>query len=127
MAVIIVIGSTSPVASARADDRFVSYSATLKTTGNGDLCVFYRVIARAAMDTIGVSSINIQRHNGSRWVTEETYTSTDMPDLLSDNSSSHSGTVDYTPTHSGSYRAVVTFIAKDSDGTSKRQTTANVS
>lgn len=37
LAVIIVIGSTSPVASARADDRFVSYSATLKTTGNGDL------------------------------------------------------------------------------------------
>ncbi len=69
---------------------------------------------------------SIQWYNGSRWVTEATYTSTDMPDLLSDNSSSHSGTVDYTPTRSGSYRAIVTFIAKDSGGTSRKQTTANL-
>lgn len=123
LVVILVIGFLPSVASARGDDRFVSYSATLTSIENGDLCVYFRVVARNTMDTIGVSNINIQWYNGSRWVGEKTYTSTDIPELLKSNSASHSDTVTYTPTHSGSYRAVVTFYAKDSTGVSTKQTT----
>lgn len=118
LTLIMLICSNSPIAKARASDRFATYSATLKKTTNGDLSVFFTVTASSTMDTLGASKIDIQWYNGSRWVTEKTYTSTDVPKLQTSNATHYAQSVEHTPAHTGPYHAIVTFYAEDSDGKS---------
>ena len=67
----ILLLSTSALAiEARASEYLRSYSATLAKTRDGDLAISYNVYGTRKMDSIGVSRIEVQRYNGSRWTTE---------------------------------------------------------
>ena len=80
------------------------------------------------MDTIGASKIDIKRYDGSRWITEETLTVRDYPEIQTSKAVRHSASIAYTPDYTGAtYQAVVTAYAEDSSGSSTSQaTTAQV-
>ena len=78
------------------------------------------------MDTIGISSIRIERYNGSRWVSEDTLTDEDFPYFMTSNKRSHIIDQAYTPRYDNVlYRAVVSFYAEDSGGKSTKSVTSN--
>ena len=78
------------------------------------------------MDTIGISSIRIERYNGSRWVSEDTLTDDDFPYFMTSNQRSYIIEQAYTPQYTDVlYRAVVNFYAEDSGGKSTKSVTSN--
>lgn len=108
----------------RASPRIGVAAASLSKDRYGDLCIEFRIRATDVMDTIGVSSIRIERYNGSRWIAEDTLTEDDISGLLVTNASSHDAEVSYSPLYSnGSYRAVVSFYAEDREGSSTKNVT----
>lgn len=124
LAVLMFLSTTAFAVDARASSRINSAWADLHVTSSGDLSVSFSVSATGIMDTIGSSKINIQRYNGSRWVTEETLTVQDYPEIQTNNASRYSATITYTPNYTKvTYQAVVTAYAEDSSGSSTSQAT----
>lgn len=124
LAFMVFMPTTAFTMDTRASDRFFSYDASLSVGGNGDLNIYFFVMASDTMDVLGTSKIAVQRYNGSRWVTEATLTAKDVPEMQKNNAVRHSATISYEPDYPGSkYQAVVTFYAKDSSGSSTAQKT----
>lgn len=114
---------TALAVESRASEYLSLYSATVAKTRDGNLVVSCSVTGSREMDSIGVSRIEIQWYNGSRWTTEETYTSKDLSDLQASNEIYVSGRFTHTPEESGSYRALVTVYARDGSGSDSRVVT----
>lgn len=120
----ILLLSTSALAiEARASEYLRSYSATLAKTRDGDLAISYNVYGTRKMDSIGVSRIEVQRYNGSRWTTEVVYTDDDLLDLQDSNAAHSSGQFIHVPESSGSYKVLVQVYAEDKDGSDSRVVT----
>ena len=108
----------------RASDRFNSYTANLYVVSNGDLDINFSVTASSTMDILGASRIVVERDNGYRWVTECTLTANNIPAMQTSNATQYSASIPYEPIDPNAhYRAVVTFYAKDSSGSSTVQAT----
>ena len=108
----------------RASDRFNSYTANLYVVSNGDLDINFSVTASSTMDILGASRIVVERDNGYRWVTECTLTANNIPPMPTSNATQYSASIPYEPIDPNAhYRAVVTFYAKDSSGSSTVQAT----
>ena len=108
----------------RASDRFNSYTAKLYVVSNGDLDINFSVTASSTMDILGASRIVVERDNGYRWVTECTLTANNIPAMQTSNATQYSASIPYEPIDPNAhYRAVVTFYAKDSSGSSTVQAT----
>ncbi len=123
---VMLFSMTALAAEARASTRITSTTATISVKSDGDLKIRYVIVATGTMDTLGASSIKIERYNGSKWVTEYTYTVANTSDLQTSNAIQYSNTLTHTPEYTGtSYRAVVSFIAKDSSGTSTKESTTS--
>ena len=116
----LMIMSTSAFASdMRASSRIDRYSARIMTDEDGNLWIYFSVNASSIMDDIGSNKIAIQRNNGTRWVTENTITPADVPQMQTSDAIRHSATISYKPEYpSYMYRAVVSVYARDSLGTS---------
>ena len=123
---ILMIMSTSAFAlDMRASSRIDRYSARIMTDEDGNLWIYFSVNASSIMEDIGANKIAIQRNNGTRWVTENTITPADVPQMQTSDAIRHSATIPYTPEYSGyAYRAIVSVYAKDSSGSSTAQTIA---
>ena len=108
----------------RASDRFNSYTANLYVVSNGDLDINFSVTASSTMDILGAIRIFVERDNGYRWVTECTLTANNIPAMQTSNATQYSASIPYEPIDPNAhYRAVVTFYAKDSSGSSTVQAT----
>ena len=108
----------------RASDRFNSYTANLYVVSNGYLDINFSVTASSTMDILGASRIVVERDNGYRWVTECTLTANNIPAMQTSNATQYSASIPYEPIDPNAhYRAVVTFYAKDSSGSSTVQAT----
>ena len=108
----------------RASDRFNSYTANLYVVSNGDLDINFSVTASSTLDILGASRIVVERDNGYRWVTECTLTANNIPAMQTSNATQYSASIPYEPIDPNAhYRAVVTFYAKDSSGSSTVQAT----
>ena len=101
-----------------ASNYFISYRTYLGAETSNSFQVWFTVTALRKMDKLGVDYIEIERSSdGSNWTTVKTYDSDDYTDLMTTNTSSHSGHVTYSQKQSGyQYRAYVHFYAKDSSG-----------
>jgi len=120
----ILMTATAFAADIRASDKFTAYDARLRVESNGDLDIYFSVAANKTMDILGASRIAVQRYNGSRWITECTLTVKDTPAMQTSNAARYSASIPYEPDYSNAdYRAVVTFYAKDSSGSSTAQAT----
>jgi hypothetical protein len=103
----------------RSSSYFSSYDAYLHWTSSSQFQVWFNVTGTGRMDEIGASSISIQRKptNGSAWETVATYSKTSCPSLIAYNTVTHSSYVGGTKASGYTYRAYVTFYAKNSSGT----------
>lgn len=110
----------------RESPRIATATVSLSKDRYGDLGIDCFIRANGVMNTIGVSSIKIERYNGSKWVEEDTLTEDDLSGLMANNVMTHSVEVTYPPLYpSNSYRAVVSFLAKNSEGSSTKSITSN--
>jgi len=116
LAVFMLFDLNALAAETKASEYLKRYSANITKTQDGDLTVSCSVTGVKEMDSIGVSKIVIQQHNGSRWTTEETYTVADLPDLQASNAAYLRGEFTHMPESSGFYRALVTVYAEDGNG-----------
>ena len=123
LTLLMVLSTTVFAAESRASEYLSAFSATAAKTRDGDIAVSCSVTGSKKMDSIGVSRIEIQWYNGSRWTTEEIYTSGDLLDLQASNEMYVSGRLTHTPEESGSYRALVTVYARDANGSDSRVVT----
>lgn len=120
----IILSSTAFATDSRASSRFAKYSAELFSGNDGNLYVLFSVTASNTMDILGTSNIAIQRYDSSRWVTECTLTVKNTPEMQTSNAVQYYASIPYTPSYSNAkYRAVVTFYAEDSSGSSTVQAT----
>lgn len=117
LAMITVLSSVAFASSARASKYLSAYYATISETSDGNISIYFNVIAPRKMEHLGVSKINVQKYNGSYWQTEYTYRYSENPELQGENVGRYSATVVYEPQYpSSEYRAVLTFYGADSTG-----------
>ena len=118
----IILSATVFASSTRASEYLSAYYATISKTSDGNISIYFNVIAPAKMDHLGASKISVQRYTG----TEYNFTYSEYPELQGENVGRHSGTVVYELQYSNSsYRAVVTFYSADSTGSDTGTYTAN--
>lgn len=109
----------------RADDRIYRSTVTLSKTSNGTLSIDFSVQATGVMEKIGATSVAVQRSTGSGWTTEYTFSTSNAPAILAENTDRHSMTLTYSPRYAGAeYRAVVMVYVKDATGISTQQLTS---
>ena len=109
-----------------ASSQISAHSATLKKGTDGYLYVTFTISTNRVMNTLGASSVVIQRYSFFQWVNEHTITPDDMPELLTTNEGYHALIVRYTPLFSNAkYRAVVNLYAKSDTMTSTVTETTN--
>ncbi len=112
-------GIPAHAAETRASERIDLSACTIGKSDSGKLNAYFMVQANGVMDVIGATSVEIQRYSLFNWVTEYTFTSEDIPELLTTNHGWHSAQLLYTPLFPNStYRAVANIYAKDARGTS---------
>lgn len=110
-----------------ASSYFTSYSATASANSNKTVSVTFNVTATGIMTTLGVSSIKIQKYSSGSWTTVETLTTSNTTGLQKSNAMNYANTVKSGTQSTGTYRAYVTFYAKNSSGSeSKTYTTTSV-
>lgn len=104
---------------ARSSSYFSSFDAYLHWTSSTQFQVWFNVTGTRVMDEIGASSITIQRKptNGSSWETVATYSKDSCPSLIGHNTVTHASYIGGTKASGYTYRAYVTFYAKNSSGT----------
>lgn len=117
LAMITVLSSVAFASSARASKYLSAYHATMFETSDGNIGIYFNVIAPRKMEHLGVSRISVQRYTGSYWRTEYNYTYPETPELQGENVGRYSATIVYEPQYpSSEYRAVLTFYGADSTG-----------
>ena len=121
----LLLSTTAFAVETRASSRINKVYANLYADKSGNLSISFSVTARGLMDVIGASEILIQRFDGSKWISEETLTVVDVPELQTKDASRYSKTISYAPAYTGVfYRIIVTAYAKDKSGASTSQATS---
>ena len=111
----LVILCSIPVHAAEpyASSQITLHSATFAKGSDGYLYVVFTINTNRVMNTIGASSVVIQRYSFFQWVNEHTFTPEDMPELQRSNDSYHFLGIIYDPLFpNATYRAVVNFYAE---------------
>ena len=107
----------------RGSAFFGSYGAALYKTATATFEIWFDVNSNAAaMQEIGVSMIEVYRSTDQEhWVKLKTYEMDDYPEMIDENTGSHTGYVTFDNAVPGFYyTACVTFYAKNSTGIGKR-------
>lgn len=107
----------------RGSAFFASYGTFLYKTSSSSFQIWFDVDANAeTMQVIGASEIEVYRSSDqSNWTKMKTYTMANYPEMVDENTCSHTGYVTYTGATSGYYyTACVTFYAKNSTGSAER-------
>ena len=110
-------------AETRGSAFFGAYGADLYKTGVASFEIWFDVVANAAiMQEIGVSIIEVYRSTDQEhWVKLKTYEMEDYPEMIDDNTASHTGYVTFDNAVPGFYyTACVIFYAKNSTGVGER-------
>lgn len=107
----------------RGSAFFSSYGTGLYKVSSNSFEIWFDVTANAAvMQEIGVSMIEVYRSaDQEHWTKMKTYEMEDYPEMIDENTGSHTGYVTYNYATPGYYyTAYVTFYAKNSTGIGKR-------
>lgn len=117
--VLIISISSSAILMANAGVRaslyIDSYDAQIKTDSGGQISIASRVTGTDIMDTIGVSTLVIQKYQSGSWVDV-----TSWSDLYDYYSASSVVEATYYGTAGTQYRAVITFYAELNGGSDSR-------
>lgn len=109
-----------------ASSQISGHSASLLKGDDGYLYVFFTIHTNRIMNTLGASSVVIQRYSLFQWVNEYTFTPENMPELLITNAGYHALIIPYDPLFpNAKYRAVVNFYAESDTMISTAKGTTN--
>lgn len=103
----------------RGSAFFSSYWTFLYKTSSTSFEVWFDVTANAArMQELGASTIEVYESSDQQnWTKVKTYEKEDYPEMIDDNTGSHTGYVTYSEAKRGYYYyACVTYYAKNSTG-----------
>lgn len=109
--------------SSRESAFFTSYATFLHKTSVTSFQVWFDVDSNlATMDVIGVSVIEVYRSSDQQsWKLIKTYRMEDYPDMVDQNTGTHTGYVTFSYATPGQYyTAYVTFYARNSMGVGER-------
>ena len=96
---------------------FHSYDSSIRNPSDSTLEIWFDVVSNGAMDELGVSSIELECcPNGNNWTVVKTFLPEDYPQMIRENTSITYDCVTYTGMYDYSYRAHVTFYAKNYRG-----------
>ena len=110
----------------RSNTQIATCDASILKKSNGELAILFSLRCQSSMDVLGVTSVVVQRFNGTSWVSEYTFNIRDYPKMQTNNKSSYSATMLYSPRYSGTqYRAMVFFYARNSAGSDTAVKTTN--
>ena len=130
---IIALASLLPATAFAANQEFVPYASTYFSSynaevipeGDGDISIEYTVQAKTKMLELGASKVVIQEKSGSTWDDVKTYSKSTTPSLIAENRTIFTKTLSYSGDSNKEYRAIITFYAKNSAGTSTRTYTTD--
>lgn len=103
----------SPI-TVRSSEYLDFYNATIQSTGNGGVTVYFQVAGTRTMDQIGSSVIHLYEKNGSTWSIVKTFRYTDSQyasSMMGYNTAMKAGSVSYTGTVGKQYSASVSVVA----------------
>lgn len=125
LCVAVLCGVPAYAAQPRASERIDRGMITLSKKSDGDLSISVSVRATESMKVIGATSVKVQRHTVSGWVTEHTFTPNDTPELQVENKARYDAMLTYSPLFTGKdYRVVAMIYAEDATGSSSKQLTS---
>ncbi len=111
----------------RATNYIAVQSSGLTRTTGTDFRISYSVTTGQTVDQVGVFMIQLMRSTDQQtWYREEVFYSYDYPELLCENSWTHSGSITYTGTRGYYYRANVVFYAKEGTDSERTSMYTNV-
>lgn len=121
LAMLIAVPVYASDASTKASSYFSSYRAYCYIASSTKLEVNFSVIGAGIMDELGASQIKVQRSSdGTNWTTIKTFESEDYDSMIDTDTGFHGATLSCSIVSGYSYRAYVTFYAKNSAGYGKR-------
>ena len=107
-------------------DYINSYGGYIEKSKTGALTVFLAIEAAHKMDSIGASSVAIQKKSGNTWTTVKRYSSSTDTHLMGSNRYTYSDGFSYSSvTSGGTYRAVVSFYVSSGTKSESRLFTSN--
>ena len=96
-----------------ASSQISLHSASLIKGNDGYLYVFFTINTNRIMNTLGASSVVIQRYSLFQWVNEYTFTPENTPELLTTNDGYYDLLIPYKPLFpNAKYRAIVNLYAE---------------
>ena len=103
-----------------ASTYFSNYSAEIIPKNNGKITIRYSVQAKTPMIELGASKVVVQEKSGSTWTDKKTFKKSTTSSMVGSNKAVFSKDLSYSGTEGKDYRAIVTFYAKDSNGSATK-------
>lgn len=119
---VVVILLTTPAfavesAQSRSSSYFIRSSVYLYKLSGASFEVWFDLTATHSMQELGASTIKVQRSSdGETWTTMKTFRMGSYPQMICENTFTHSGYVTYTGAPGYYYRAYIILYAKDDSG-----------
>lgn len=111
---------------ARASKYIAAYSGILWQNSKGGLSVNFEIESTTFMTSLGASQVRFQVKENGTWTDLVTHTSSTNSSLLASDVAVHFATITYDkPVVGKTYRAVVSFYAKNASGSDSRVLTTN--
>lgn len=127
---ITILACVLPLANAadtRASDYFWRTDATIAPTGNGNIAVDFNVVAAETMKEVGASKIVIyEKQSNGTYKDVKTFTRYNTPNLIESESLGFAMRVSYKGAPGVKYYAVITFYAKNAQGSATRKETTQI-
>ena len=100
----------------RSTMYIISNSCGIERTANEEFRIMYSINAGTLLDRVGVNYISIQRSTDQQsWTTEKTLYYFSYPELVREDSYTHSGSILYSGKRGYYYRAHIVFLAQKDD------------
>lgn len=116
---------TASAATARASECISSYRG-VATRSNGSVVISFDITATDTMNTLGASTIVIEKKSGSSWTPVKTFYSSETAGMTKSNTAFHSSYITYTgASSSATYRAKITFYAANGSTSDSKNLTTN--
>lgn len=118
VALIFAVPASAEEDNAYSSVYFASYDSSIGlVSGSSTIRIHFDVVSNGIMEEIGVSTIELEYSpNGDAWFSAKTFMPENYPQMISEDTFMTYDYVTYTGMYDYSYRAHVTFYAKNSRG-----------
>jgi len=112
---VVMFMMTTSIAMARDSKYIDAYNGGIHSYSNGDLEIYFNITSEGTVDKLGAKTIILQEWNSlsQKWIGIKTYSYTDYPNMLKNNTQNNNFYINYSDGVSGHlYRAKIYFYAE---------------